>query len=413
MQKTFSTISVLVLYPLLLAGCSSLVFTGIPSVNLKYAEIPSREIGQSLHEANVNLQTLSSTEWAETTAPTTTPGQESLGAAKIKVGVNRLEPFVIIDENGELSGFSIDLWNAIANELGIEYEWVREDTVNELIEDVRSGKNDAAISGISMTPQRESQIDFSYPYFKSGLKIMVRTNLGDGSASLSDIFLSSILLKMLGLGLVLLLVMGHLIWLVETRSNPDMPKSYLAGVWDGMWWGLKMLIAQEYMDKQKPKNALKRLLVMVWMIFGVVLVAEFTAAITASQTVSQLRPTIEGLSDLYGKRVLTVGGSTSEEFLLALEMHHITVERIADAYEALLNDEADAIVFDAPVLLFYAQNQGYGLVKVVGATFQEEDYGIALPTGSPLREPINWALLRLKSSGCYDEISKKWFGSME
>ena len=73
-------------------------------------------------------------------------------------------------------------------------------------------------------------------------------------------------------------------------------------------------------------------------------------------------------------------------------------------------DEADAIVFDAPVLLFYSQNQGYGLVKVVGPIFQKENYGIALPTDSPLREPINAALLRLQSSGSYEKIYEKCFG---
>jgi hypothetical protein len=38
------------------------------------------------------------------------------------------------------------------------------------------------------------------------------------------------------------------------------------------------------------------------------------------------------------------------------------------------------------------QNQGYGLVRVVGLIFQEEEYGITLPTGSALREPIHAAL---------------------
>jgi polar amino acid transport system substrate-binding protein len=337
--------------------------------------------------------------------------QEPPENSKIRVGIKRLEPFVFVDENGQPSGFSIDLWNAIAADLGIQSEWVEENTVNELIESVQMGKTDVAIAGISMTPQRESLVDFTYPYFESGLQIMVRETPDAGSVNLSDFFFSSIVFKMLGLGLILLLLMGNLIWLLEARSNPEMPKSYFAGVWDGMWWGLKMLIKQEYMDMEKPTKVLKRLFVMGWMVFGIVLIAEFTATITTSQTVSQLRPTIDGLSDLQGKRVLTVAGSTSEEFLLTEQMHYTTVERIDDAYEALLNDQTDAIVFDAPVLLFYAEHQGYGLVKVVGPIFQEENYGIALPAGSPLRKPINTALLRLQSSGRYDTIYKKWFGS--
>jgi len=337
--------------------------------------------------------------------------QEPTEDSKIRVGIKRLEPFVFIDENGQPSGFSIDLWNAIAADLGIQYEWVQGNTVNELIESVQTGKADVAIAGISMTPEREALVDFTYPYYESGLQIMVRETPDAGSVNLSDIFFSSIVFKMLGLGLILLLLMGNLIWLLEARSNPEMPKSYFAGVWDGMWWGLKMLIKQEYMDVEKPNKVLKRLFVMGWMVFGIVLIAEFTAAITTSQTVSQLRPTIDGLSDLQGKRVLTVAGSTSEEFLLTEQMRYTTVERIDDAYGALLNDQADAIVFDAPVLLFYAEHQGYGLVKVVGPIFREEDYGIALPAGSPLRKAINSALLRLQSSGRYDTIYKRWFGS--
>jgi polar amino acid transport system substrate-binding protein len=165
------------------------------------------------------------------------------------------------------------------------------------------------------------------------------------------------------------------------------------------------------MDKAIPNGFLKRLFVMAWMVVGIVLIAEFTASIAASQTVSQLRPTIEGLSDLQGKRVVTVAGSTTEEFLTSEDIRYITVERIDDAYEELLNDQADAIVFDSPVLLYYTQHQGYGRVRVVGQIYQEEDYAIALPTGSPLRKQINLALLRLKSSGRYDKTYEKWFGS--
>jgi polar amino acid transport system substrate-binding protein len=333
--------------------------------------------------------------------------------AKIRVGIKSLEPFVFIDENGQPSGFSIDLWKAIAANLGIQYEWVTAGTVNELIEDIQSGQIDVAIAGISMIPEREALVDFTYPYFESGLQIMVPENPEAGSVTLPSIFLSSSVFRMLGAGLVVLFFMANVIWLMERRSNPEMPRSYATGVWDGLWWGLTMLLRHEYMDKAKPDRFFKRLFAMVSMVVGIVLIAEFTAAITASQTVSQLRPTIEGLADLQGRRVVTVAGSTADTFLLTQDVRHATVETIADAYPTLLSDEADAIVFDAPVLLFYSQNQGYGLVRVVGPVFQEEEYGIAMATGSPLREPVNAALLRLKSSGRYDKIYEKWFGATQ
>jgi polar amino acid transport system substrate-binding protein len=351
--------------------------------------------------------------WVARTVQAAPLSQAHADSTKIRVGIKRLEPFVFIDEGGQPSGFSIDLWKAIAADLGIQYEWVQAGTVNELMADLQSGKIDAAIAGISMTPEREALVDFTYPYFEAGLQIMVPENPDAGNVNLPNVFFSSIVFKMLGVGLVLLFFMANLIWLMEKRSNPGMPKSYAAGLWDGLWWGLNMLLKQDYMDQGAPSGFLKRLFVMSWMVVGIVLIAEFTAAITASQTVSQLRPTIESLSDLQGRRVLTVAGSTADDFLATQDVRHATVETIDEAYPALLSDETDAIVFDAPVLLFYSQNQGYGLVKVVGPTFQAEDYGIALPTGSPLRESINAALLRLKSSGRYEKIYEQWFGATQ
>jgi polar amino acid transport system substrate-binding protein len=43
--------------------------------------------------------------------------------------------------------------------------------------------------------------------------------------------------------------------------------------------------------------------------------------------------------------------------------------------------------------------------------FKPENYGIALPTGSPLREEINQSLLRLRENGTYGELVRKWFGN--
>ena len=73
------------------------------------------------------------------------------------------------------------------------------------------------------------------------------------------------------------------------------------------------------------------------------------------------------------------------------------------------NGGAEAVVFDAPVLAYYANNSK-GMAKVAGPVFQRENYGIAIPTGSPLAEQINQSLLRLREDGTYDVLYRKWFG---
>lgn len=91
----------------------------------------------------------------------------------LRVVTKSLPPFVIV-EGDELTGLSIELWDLIAQRIGVEYEWHKLDTVGELLAAIQDGKADVAIAGITITEQREELLDFSFPYFDSGLQIMVR-----------------------------------------------------------------------------------------------------------------------------------------------------------------------------------------------------------------------------------------------
>jgi polar amino acid transport system substrate-binding protein len=84
---------------------------------------------------------------------------------------------------------------------------------------------------------------------------------------------------------------------------------------------------------------------------------------------------------------------------------------VADAYKALSDRRADAVVLDAPVLLHYAAHEGKGATAVVGPVFREEDYGIAFAPGSPLRKRIDGALLAMREDGSYQRLYDKWFAT--
>jgi polar amino acid transport system substrate-binding protein len=160
-----------------------------------------------------------------------------------------------------------------------------------------------------------------------------------------------------------------------------------------------------------PKSNLGRVLAVFWMFISVVFVAYFTASVTSSLTVQQLSSSIKGPEDLPGKRVATIQGSTSEEYLRDQHVQITDFTNLDDAYDALQKGDVDAVVFDAPVLLYYAAHDGKGQVQVVGSLFRKEDYGIVVPPNSPLRKPIDAALLALKENGTYEQIYDHWFSS--
>ena len=149
----------------------------------------------------------------------------------------------------------------------------------------------------------------------------------------------------------------------------------------------------------------------VWMFISVVFIAYFTATVTTSLTVDRLQSNIKGPQDLAGKRVATIVGSTSANYLTHQKLDAKEYKLIDETFAALNNSEVDAVVFDAPILLYYAAHNGKGKVQVVGSIFRKESYAIALPTGSPYRKPINNALLSLQEQGTYQEIYDKWFAN--
>jgi polar amino acid transport system substrate-binding protein len=330
-------------------------------------------------------------------------------AETIRVATMPLEPFVIVEDD-RLTGFSVDLWNAVAEQLHVQYEWVKVESVEELLAAVRNGQADVGIAGISITREREQAADFTLPFFNAGLRVMTSARSSPSVSTLIGIIFSPALLKVFGLGLLILLVMAHIIWLAERGSNEAIPRAYLPGIWESLWWSLSILSTHEYGVFGQTRTRYKRLLGMVVVVISVILIAQFTASVTAALTVHQLHGAIHDASDLPGKRIATVRSTTGADYLAHQHLTLVEVDRIDDAYSLLESGQVDAIVFDAPVLLYYAATEGQGKAQVVGPTLKDEYYGVALPTGSLLRKPINEALLELMQDGTYTEIRHKWFG---
>jgi arginine/lysine/histidine/glutamine transport system substrate-binding/permease protein len=82
-------------------------------------------------------------------------------------------PFQFQENMGELKGFDIDLIKAIGQEAGLEirFQILPFDQIIPAIEKQTVG---AAISGITITPERQKIVSFSYPYFKTGLAIAIQ-----------------------------------------------------------------------------------------------------------------------------------------------------------------------------------------------------------------------------------------------
>jgi polar amino acid transport system substrate-binding protein len=197
-------------------------------------------------------------------------------------------------EDGRLRGFSIDLWDAIADKLGSPTQYAPYPSVKGLLGAVQAGKADLGIAAISVTAERDKTLDFSQPMYYSGLHIMVRTQNGGGAAtSFWSVLFSRSMLQLVGTILLMIIVPAHIVWYVE-RHHPKgiiENKKYIPGIFKAIWWAAGTLGAQA---DEMPRSHFGRFIAVVWMFIGIAFVAFFTASITTSMTVEQLQGDING-----------------------------------------------------------------------------------------------------------------------
>ena len=77
------------------------------------------------------------------------------------------------DQGGEIVGFDIDMATAICDELGMELK-VKNMDFSSIIASVSCGESDIGVAGISVTPERSENVDFTQSYAVSSQVIIVR-----------------------------------------------------------------------------------------------------------------------------------------------------------------------------------------------------------------------------------------------
>ena len=106
-------------------------------------------------------------------------------ADPLRVGMElAFAPFEMRDSAGNPAGVSVDLAEALAQSLGRPLE-IRNLPFDGLIPALKTGRIDLVISSMTTTEERARSIDFSDPYARTGLCLLVRA--ADPAAGLSDL----------------------------------------------------------------------------------------------------------------------------------------------------------------------------------------------------------------------------------
>ena len=327
---------------------------------------------------------------------------------ELVVGTKEAPPFAIKQHDGSWGGISIELWKRIADETGLHFRLVEAGSVQDLLDGVANGTFNVGVAAVTVTAARERRVDFTQPFYHTGLGIAVPTNenpwISIGRALLSFGFLQ-VVAVLFGLSMLV----GFLIWLFEHRKTEHFGGG-AKGLGSSFWWST-IAMTQAGAAHNAPATLPGRIIATGWMIASVIAIAVFTAGITSTLTRKELQGAVHNFNDLRSVRVGAVATSATSDYLTREQLAFRAFPDIQAGLSALSHGEIDAFVHDKPLLAWMVRRDFSSSIRIVDTSFSSESYAIVLPKASSLRPMLDAAVLDQVESDWWKQILFETLGS--
>jgi polar amino acid transport system substrate-binding protein len=338
------------------------------------------------------------------------PAAVVVAERELIVGTKEAPPFAMKAPNGTWRGISIELWQHVADDMHLRYRFAEEATVQGLLDGVATGKYDIAVAALTVTAARERLVDFTQPFYATGLGIAVPVG---GTASwlpviraMTSFGFAQAVLALIGLALIV----GILIWLFERGRNEDFGGGISKGLSTGVLWSTSAM-TQRHTGNYTPRSVPGRVVAIIWMVASIIAISVFTAGITSALTTKQLRGLVHGVGDLSSVRVGAVSGTSTEEALARLHIAHRGFATLDDGIKALRGGRIDAIVYDKPLLAWFIREKYTSSVELLDTTFDPQNYAFALREGHPIIKKVNVAILESTHSDWWEQTLVRYLGT--
>ncbi|XP_062281066.1 glutamate receptor 1a isoform X4 [Scomber scombrus] len=364
-------------------------------------------------------------------------------------------PYVMLKKNHEqlagndkYEGYIVELAAEIAKHVGYQYKLkvvsdgkygARDPETkmwNGMVGELVYGKADVAVAPLTITLVREEVIDFSKPFMSLGISIMIKkpTKSKPGVFSFLDPLAYEIwmciVFAYIGVSVVLFLVsrFSPYEWHAEDYEEGGEPQSPTQtnefGIFNSLWFSLGAFMQQGC--DISPRSLSGRIVGGVWWFFTLIIISSYTANLAAFLTVERMVSPIESAEDLAKQTEIAYGtldaGSTKEFFrrskIAVFEKMWSYMKAADPSVFVKTTDEGVmrvrkskgkyAYLLESTMNEYIEQRKPCDTMKV-GGNLDSKGYGIATPKGSPLRNPVNLAVLKLNEQGLLDKLKNKWW----
>lgn len=348
--------------------------------------------------------------WLATSMPCAV-GAEQPQAAPLRIAVYDVPPYGYVNPDGSISGISVDLWRRVAERLERQFKLIPVSEMESILSGLEQGQFDAAIGAITITPEREKRVDFSYPAHRSGVAVALRKEKGPLSALKSYAAAATELSPLIVSSLAMLVLIGIVMWLIERRHPSALgSESSVVTLRDGLYWAIVTMTTVGYGDKT-PKSTVGRVIAVSWMFASLVWVSLLSTSLVSRLTVERVESRdLAASMDLTRKKLAAVAQSSGAEYLDQHHLQYTKFDNLPDALDSLAGGTSDAVVNSVGALQYLISKRYAGAAEMPQGLLAPAYMAIALPEHSPFKRPIDEALVKITSDPEWISLEDRFFG---
>jgi len=338
-------------------------------------------------------------------------GAEPSEAPPLRVAVYDVAPYGYVNPDGSISGISADLWRRVAERLERQFRLIPVSEMESILSGLEQGHFDAAIGAITITPERERRVDFSYPAHRSGVAVALRKEKGPFAALKSYVAAATELSPLIVSSLAMLVLIGIVMWLIERRHPSALgSESSVVTLRDGLYWAIVTMTTVGYGDKT-PKSTIGRVIAVSWMFASLVWVSLLSTSLVSRLTADRVEAReLASTIDLTKKKLAAVAQSSGAEYLDEHRLAYAKFNNLPDALDSLANGKSDAVVNSVGALQYLIAKRYASTEEMPQGLLAPAYMAIALPEHSPLKRPIDEALVKITSDPEWISIEDRFFG---
>ncbi|KAI3388463.1 hypothetical protein SNEBB_009644 [Seison nebaliae] len=358
--------------------------------------------------------------------------KEYLANMTLIVSVKLTEPYIMLKndsykykDNERFEGFAVDLFLRIKelmkkDDFIFNYRFKQvEDgkhgqplknnpkVWNGMIHELMTRKADLAISDLTITLSREQVIDFTKPFFESGIGILFKKSKKKSSNLFS--FLSPFSIN------IWLYIVAAYLGITEEIDDTNQ-----ITLLNALWFNLGCFMQQ---GSEIPIRAFStRLLCGFWWFFCLIIVSSYTANLAAFLTSNRMQLPIRGAEDLAKQTEIKYGalrGGSSQSFFI--ESRIPTYERMynfmAKCSDCFVPSNGEgfrrvkegkyAFIMESKTINYMIQRDCE--LTQVGGLLASKGYGIGTPTNSPFRDILSDRILQMQEMGDIQSLYNLWW----